>query len=126
MRERAQMYLDDPVLVKNIIADGCEKARELARVHGIILLDQTELTGEPRVAAAPAERASAQPATKPPTSRIPVLRPDQEVKTRRRGFDATVPMTSAERRRMRVQLRPDHSVKVPRDFEATVPLTDDA
>jgi tryptophanyl-tRNA synthetase len=31
MRERAQMYLDDPVLVKNIIADGCEKARELAR-----------------------------------------------------------------------------------------------
>jgi len=31
MRERAQMYLDDPMLVKNIIADGCEKARELAR-----------------------------------------------------------------------------------------------
>ena len=31
MRERAQMYLDDPALVKNIIADGCEKARELAR-----------------------------------------------------------------------------------------------
>lgn len=31
MRERAQMYLDDPSLVKNIIADGCEKARELAR-----------------------------------------------------------------------------------------------
>lgn len=31
MRERAQLYLDDPVLVKNIIADGCEKARELAR-----------------------------------------------------------------------------------------------
>jgi tryptophanyl-tRNA synthetase len=31
MRERAQAYLDDPVLVKNIIADGCEKARELAR-----------------------------------------------------------------------------------------------
>ena len=31
MRERAQVYLDDPVLVKNIIADGCEKARELAR-----------------------------------------------------------------------------------------------
>ncbi len=31
MRERAQQYLDDPVLVKNIIADGCEKARELAR-----------------------------------------------------------------------------------------------
>ena len=31
MRERAQVYLDDPALVKNIIADGCEKARELAR-----------------------------------------------------------------------------------------------
>lgn len=31
MRERAQMYLDDPTLVKNIIADGCDKARDLAR-----------------------------------------------------------------------------------------------
>ena len=31
MRERAQIYLDDLTLVKNIIADGCEKARELAR-----------------------------------------------------------------------------------------------
>ncbi len=30
MRERAQRYLDDPTLVKNIVADGCEKARELA------------------------------------------------------------------------------------------------
>jgi len=30
MRERAQMYLDDPTLVRNIIADGCEKARKLA------------------------------------------------------------------------------------------------
>jgi tryptophanyl-tRNA synthetase len=30
MRERAQIYLDDPTLVRNIIADGCEKARELA------------------------------------------------------------------------------------------------
>ena len=30
MRERAQPYLDDPTLVKNIIADGCEKARKLA------------------------------------------------------------------------------------------------
>ena len=30
MRERAQTYLDDPTLVKNIVADGCEKARELA------------------------------------------------------------------------------------------------
>jgi tryptophanyl-tRNA synthetase len=31
MRERAQVYLDDPTLVKNIIADGCEKARDYAR-----------------------------------------------------------------------------------------------
>ena len=31
MRERAQQYLDDPQLVKNIVADGCEKARELAQ-----------------------------------------------------------------------------------------------
>ncbi len=30
MRERAQLYLDDPALVRNIIADGCEKARKLA------------------------------------------------------------------------------------------------
>ena len=30
MRERAQMYEDDPTLVRNIIADGCEKARKLA------------------------------------------------------------------------------------------------
>jgi len=30
MRERAQPYLDDPTLVKNIAADGCEKARRLA------------------------------------------------------------------------------------------------
>src|SRR5512146_1327830 len=30
MRERAQQYLDDPSLVRNIIADGCEKARKLA------------------------------------------------------------------------------------------------
>ena len=30
IRERAQLYLDDPTLVKNIIADGCEKARRLA------------------------------------------------------------------------------------------------
>ena len=31
MRERAQVYLDDRTLVKNIIADGCEKARRLAQ-----------------------------------------------------------------------------------------------
>ncbi len=30
MRERAQKYLDDPTLVRNIVADGCEKARRLA------------------------------------------------------------------------------------------------
>ena len=30
IRERAQAYLDDPTLVKNILADGCDKARVLA------------------------------------------------------------------------------------------------
>ncbi len=30
MRERAQTYLDDPTLVKNIIADGCDRASKLA------------------------------------------------------------------------------------------------
>jgi tryptophanyl-tRNA synthetase len=30
MRERAQTFLDDPTLVKSIIADGCDKARKLA------------------------------------------------------------------------------------------------
>ena len=31
MHERAQIYLDDPLLVRNIIADGCDKARKLAQ-----------------------------------------------------------------------------------------------
>ena len=31
MRERARMFEEDPQLVKNIIADGCEKARKLAQ-----------------------------------------------------------------------------------------------
>jgi tryptophanyl-tRNA synthetase len=31
MRERAQKYLDDPTLVRNILADGCDKARAIAR-----------------------------------------------------------------------------------------------
>ncbi len=30
-RERAQPYLDDPSLLRNIIADGCDKARKLAQ-----------------------------------------------------------------------------------------------
>ena len=30
MRERAQIYLDDPTLVRNIVADGCDRARRLA------------------------------------------------------------------------------------------------
>jgi tryptophanyl-tRNA synthetase len=30
IRERAQPYVDDPTLVKNILADGCDKARKLA------------------------------------------------------------------------------------------------
>ncbi|GAB4172793.1 MAG: tryptophan--tRNA ligase [Rhodocyclaceae bacterium] len=31
MRERAQLYLDDPSLLRNIVADGCERARRLAQ-----------------------------------------------------------------------------------------------
>ncbi|HEX8963515.1 MAG TPA: tryptophan--tRNA ligase [Rhodocyclaceae bacterium] len=31
MRERARVYEEDPQLVRNIIADGCEKARKLAQ-----------------------------------------------------------------------------------------------
>ena len=31
MRERAQVYLDDPTLVRKIVADGCERARHLAQ-----------------------------------------------------------------------------------------------
>jgi tryptophanyl-tRNA synthetase len=30
MRERAQRYIEDPTLVRNIVADGCERARALA------------------------------------------------------------------------------------------------
>jgi tryptophanyl-tRNA synthetase len=30
MRERAQRYIEDPAVVRNIIADGCDRARELA------------------------------------------------------------------------------------------------
>jgi tryptophanyl-tRNA synthetase len=30
IQERAQKYLDDPTLVRNIVADGCERARKLA------------------------------------------------------------------------------------------------
>jgi tryptophanyl-tRNA synthetase len=44
MRERAQRYLDDPQLVRNIVADGCERARKLAEetmrdVRGAMGLD---------------------------------------------------------------------------------------
>ena len=31
MRERAQKYIDDPTLVRNILADGCDKARAVAK-----------------------------------------------------------------------------------------------
>ena len=46
MRERARMYEEDPQLVKNIIADGCEKARKLAQetlrdVREVMGLDYT-------------------------------------------------------------------------------------
>ena len=46
IRERAQRYLDDPTLVRNIVADGCERARKLAEetmrdVRGAMGLDYT-------------------------------------------------------------------------------------
>jgi tryptophanyl-tRNA synthetase len=31
IQERAAQYAEDPMLVKNIVAEGCEKARKLAR-----------------------------------------------------------------------------------------------
>jgi tryptophanyl-tRNA synthetase len=31
IQERARAYMEEPDVVKNIIADGCEKARDLAR-----------------------------------------------------------------------------------------------
>jgi tryptophanyl-tRNA synthetase len=31
MRERAEKYIEDPTLVRSIVADGCEKARKLAQ-----------------------------------------------------------------------------------------------
>ena len=30
LRERAEPYVNDPSLVRNIISDGCERAREVA------------------------------------------------------------------------------------------------
>jgi tryptophanyl-tRNA synthetase len=46
MRERAQRYIDDPTLVRSIIADGCEKAQKLAQetlrdVRGVMGLNYT-------------------------------------------------------------------------------------
>jgi tryptophanyl-tRNA synthetase len=46
MRERAEKYVEDPTLVKSIIADGCEKARKLAQetlreVREVMGLDYT-------------------------------------------------------------------------------------
>ena len=46
MRERAERYLEDPSLVKSIVADGCERARKLAQetlrdVRQVMGLDYT-------------------------------------------------------------------------------------
>jgi tryptophanyl-tRNA synthetase len=46
MRERAERYVEDPTLVRSIIADGCEKARKLAQdtlreVREVMGLDHT-------------------------------------------------------------------------------------
>ena len=42
MRERAQRYIEDPTLVRNIVAAGCERARELANET---MLDVREAMG---------------------------------------------------------------------------------
>ena len=42
MRERAQQYMDDPSLVRAIVADGCDKARKLAQET---MLDVREAMG---------------------------------------------------------------------------------
>ena len=31
IQERAARYSEDPMLVKNVVAEGCERARKLAR-----------------------------------------------------------------------------------------------
>ena len=46
MRERAEHYMEDPGLVKGIIADGCERAHKLAQetlreVRQVMGLDYT-------------------------------------------------------------------------------------
>ena len=42
MQEKAQIYTSDPTLVKNIIADGCERAQKIANDT---LRDVREATG---------------------------------------------------------------------------------
>jgi tryptophanyl-tRNA synthetase len=45
MRQRAQVYLDDPALVRDIIAEGCDKARRLA---GETMREVREAMGLPK------------------------------------------------------------------------------
>ena len=44
IRARAQTYVDDPALAKNIVADGCDKARKLAQET---MRDAREAWGSP-------------------------------------------------------------------------------
>ena len=55
MHERAQQYLDDPSLVRAIVADGCEAARKLAQET---MRDVREAMGLGSLNAAPAPVAS--------------------------------------------------------------------
>jgi len=94
------------------------RARQLAQLHGIVLLGRSgPVGGRPKAQGAPA--AAEAPAPKP----APVLRPDHQVFVRPR-FEPTVPMSDAERRRAVPQLRPDHEVAARREFAPTVPMTD--
>jgi tryptophanyl-tRNA synthetase len=45
MRQRAQAYLDNPALVRDIIANGCAQARKLA---GETMRDVREAIGLPK------------------------------------------------------------------------------
>lgn len=85
-------------------------AHQLARQHGVLLLDPSQLHSKPRASAPPAITEVAKPApaavrqsaaprpsaiahTAP--AKVPVLRPDHEVRVQR-AFQPTEPMTDAE------------------------------
>lgn len=91
------------------------RARQLAQLHGIVLLGRSgPVGGRPKAQGAPA--AAEAPAPKP----APVLRPDHQVFVRPR-FEPTVPMSDAERRRAVPQLRPTTKVAARRAIRAHRP-----